>query len=64
MIGIHVLAQLGKQSRMDSTWFDEVDGLADCCKFVSHCNRKESWRPEPLSGSRSEIQRHWVSALS
>jgi len=34
MIGIHVVAQLGKQSLIDSTCSDKIGGLYGYCKFV------------------------------
>jgi len=52
---LYVLAQLSKQSRTDSTCFDEVDGPYDYCKLVFHC-RRQSIENQSFSGSRSEFQ--------
>ena len=39
MIEIHVLAKLGKQFCTESTCFNIVDGLYDCCKLILHSNK-------------------------
>jgi len=38
-IGINVLAKHGKQSRIDSICFDELDGSYDYCKVIFQCSR-------------------------
>ena len=50
MIGIHVLAKLGKQFCIESICLNVVDGLYDWCKLVFHGNK---YSPEAQSLSHA-----------
>ena len=56
-IVIHVFAKHGKQFRIESTWFHEVDSYGPCdyCKIILHDTR---WNP----GSQSPTVDHTVKS--